>query len=478
MTRDEAEAGKELAQRRKARKNLIPFIQYTKPDFIKEKYHDYIAEKLEAVERGEIKRLMIFAPRRHTKSEIASRRFPAWYLARNPNKQIITVSYGSDTATDFGRDVRNILISVPFMNLTRKRPFYPTRVSMDSSAANRFSTNMNGIYVSTSIDGTATGRGADILIIDDPHKNAIEALDTSMQEKIFRNYKDTLRPTLMPDGAIVLIMSKWGMGDLASRILEQAKETKEEWVIVRLPVFAEKDDPIGRQVGEVLSPNRVSKEFLENQRLTMGEDSFDAQMQQIEKPKVIGAIFHQEQIDRDRVAAAPEMVKVVISIDPSATSKLTSDEAGITAVGKGKDGHGYLLGDYSGILSPTGWAKTGLSAYDRHEANEIVGEANNGGDMVKTIINSNRPEVKVVLVWASRGKMRRAEPVSNLYAQHRIHHVGRFRQLEDEITTYSGIEGEKSPNRLDSMVWGFTCLFDLDNKEREAEVETRLRILR
>ena len=147
-------AAEEMLQRRQSRAGLLPFCEYTHHDWQMGEHHKRICAALERVERGECKRLMIFAPPRHGKSELASRRFPAWYLGRNPDKQILATSYNADLATDFGREVRNIVRDEPYRHV-----FPGLELAQDSTAAGRWHTNKGGIYISTGVGGTLTGRG-------------------------------------------------------------------------------------------------------------------------------------------------------------------------------------------------------------------------------------------------------------------------------------------------------------------------------
>lgn len=181
-----------------------------------------------------------------------------------------------------------------------------------------------------------------------------------------------------------------------------------------------------------------------------------------------GALWNTLIIDEGRVEESPELLRIVIAVDPSANEGETAqrkraarnddpDECGVVACGQGMDMHGYVLEDGSGLMNPSEWAAKAVSMYKFHKADAIVAEANQGGEMVRTVLHTEDPMVPVHLVHASRGKQTRAEPISNLYTQHRIHHVGAFPQLEDQMTTW--IPGLKSPDRMDALVWGMTNLF-------------------
>lgn len=168
-----------------------------------------------------------------------------------------------------------------------------------------------------------------------------------------------------------------------------------------------------------------------------------------------GALWKRENIENARVVKYPELEKIIVGVDPSASS--TGDEAGIITAGKANE-HYYTLADDSIQGSPQVWAKAAVTAYHRHKANLIVAEKNNGGEMVLSVIKQVDSNVPVKLVYASRGKATRAEPVSLLSEQGRDHHVGVFPALEDELCMWT--EGDPSPNRLDAKVWAITELLD------------------
>ena len=175
-----------------------------------------------------------------------------------------------------------------------------------------------------------------------------------------------------------------------------------------------------------------------------------------------GALWSQGLIDGTRISAAPELTRIVVAIDPAATSGEDADETGVVVVGQDKDGQGYVLADCSGRYTPIEWARIAISAYRTHHADRIVAERNNGGDMVEATLRMVDQNVPVTTVWASRGKVTRAEPISALYEQGRMHHVGTFPQLEDQMTNFtSDFDREAagySPDRLDAMVWVATEL--------------------
>jgi predicted phage terminase large subunit-like protein len=182
-----------------AQESLIGFTRYTKPDYQPAGHHKLIAEALERVERGECKRLMIFMPPRHGKSELASRRFPAWFLGRNPDRSIIAASYNSELATDFGREVRDIVGSKLYANV------FDARLSENSQAAGRWHTSGRGGYVAAGVGTAVTGRGAHVLLIDDPFKDRVEADSETTREKVWRWYTSTAYTRLEGDVAASVV---------------------------------------------------------------------------------------------------------------------------------------------------------------------------------------------------------------------------------------------------------------------------------
>lgn len=181
---------------------------------------------------------------------------------------------------------------------------------------------------------------------------------------------------------------------------------------------------------------------------------------------VPGALWQRARIDELRRAKAPDLARIVVAIDPAVTSMDGSDETGILVAGKGVDGHAYVLGDRSCRLSPDGWARRAVIAYHEFRADRILAEVNNGGDLVEMTIRSVassvpegiREDVAYKSVRASRGKMVRAEPIAALYEQGRVHHVGSFPELEDQMCAYVPEGWDKSPDRADALVWALTEL--------------------
>jgi hypothetical protein len=246
---------------------------------------EIIAEKLMAVRRGEIRRLIVNLPPRHLKSLLASVAFPAWCLGREPSAQILCVSYAQDLADKLSRDCRAILASGWYRQL-----FPATRLSPQRAAMPEFDTTAQGCRLATSVGGVLTGRGADLIVIDDPLKPE-EALSQA-QRQAANEYDHTLYSRLNDKlaGAIVLIMHRLHEDDLTGHVLAQ-----EAWEVVRLPALAEEDEdlwvdtvlgprPVARRRGEALQPQREPLAVLEHIRRTIGEYNFAGQYQQAPAP--------------------------------------------------------------------------------------------------------------------------------------------------------------------------------------------------
>lgn len=271
---ESVKAKKELAKRELARRHLMDFVKFRFPAYKENWHHKILANALERIENGSLKRLIVNMPPRHGKSELVSVNFPAWCMGRDRDRSIITASYGADLATDFGRKVRNI------MDLSEYRLLFDTRLAEDAKAKGSWNTQGRGEYNAVGVGGAITGKGGAIAIIDDPVKNREEADSEVVSEKIWDWYKSTLRTRLTPDGAIVIVMTRWKDDDLVGRILEEQKTTAgEPWEVITLPAIAEENED-NRKEGEALWKDHYTLENLKATELDIGSYEFAAQYQQ------------------------------------------------------------------------------------------------------------------------------------------------------------------------------------------------------
>jgi phage terminase large subunit-like protein len=212
-----------------------------------------------------------------------------------------------------------------------------------------------------------------------------------------------------------------------------------------------------------LSPIAVARLKAKYEGTRLGRQELNAEW----LDDVPGALWQRAMFEERR--AAPDLARVVVGVDPAATATEESDETGIVVVGKGVDGQGYVLADRSCRLSPDGWARRVIAAYDEFGADRVIVEVNNGGDMVAHTLRTVRPRLSIQSVHASRGKLTRAEPIAALYEQRRVWHTAPFPDLEDQLCSWTPESGT-SPDRLDAVVWALTALDIAD--ERRATLVT------
>ena len=313
---------------------LMSFPAFTERlGFKQAAHHRLLSTKLESVERGAIKRLMVFMPPGAAKSTYANVLFTAWYLGRNPERSIIAASYGQELADKFGRRARNILGSADFAQV------FDCGLSGDNAAANRWATGRGGEYLATGVGGAVTGNRADGAIIDDPVKGREEASSALVRERTKDWYRDDLWTRLKPGAWIVLIMTRWHEDDLAGWLLAEQDRGGERWEVLRLPALAEADDPLGREVGEALWPEWfTSGMFAEAQR---DQRRWSALYQQRPAPEA-GDYFDVSWLRSYTVAPSRETLTVYGASDYAVTAS-GGDYTVHVVVGVDPDDRIYLL---------------------------------------------------------------------------------------------------------------------------------------
>ena len=230
--------------RETCQENFLPFVQAMWSAFIEGEHHKMMADMFDRVAKGELKRIIINMPPRHTKSEFASHYLPAWFLGNYPDKKVIQTAHTAELSVGFGRKVRNLVNSNEF-----KKVFPDVSLQADSKAAGRWNTNKGGEYFAIGVGGAVTGKGADLLIIDDPHSEQEGAsADPAVFQKTFEWYTSGPRQRLQPNGAIVVVMTRWHQKDLTGRVVESSlKRTgSDQWEVMELPAIL----PSGRPLWE------------------------------------------------------------------------------------------------------------------------------------------------------------------------------------------------------------------------------------
>ena len=360
------EAAQVLLERRQAREQLVPFMTLTKPAYEIGRHHEMISQCLERVESGEIVRQMIFTPPRHTKSELATRRFPAWYLGRRPDAQVISASYNSELASDFGREVRNLINTPVYAQI-----FPGVGLSEDSQAANRWHLKSGGQYIAAGVGTAITGRGAHLSIVDDPIKDRQEADSETVRQRIWDWYRSVLYTRLMPGGSIVLIQTRWHDDDLAGRLLAEAGEGGDQWEVVELPALARDNDPLGRMKGEALWPEWYPEDRLIQIKSVIGSRDWSALYQQ-EPQAEEGGFFLADWFKT--VSEPPEGLRIY-----GAGDYATKDGEGDWTVhgicGVDEQDNMYMLDMWRGQTSSDVWVESFLDLVDRWKPLQWAEEA-------------------------------------------------------------------------------------------------------
>ena len=252
----------------RCKENFMPFVGEMWASFISGRHHKIMADAFERVANGELKRLIINMPPRHTKSEFASFLFPAWFLGKFPEKKIIQTAHTAELAVGFGRKVRNLV------NTEGYQEIFPTKLSSDSKAAGRWNTHAGGEYFAIGVGGAVTGKGADVLIIDDPHSEQ-EAMQGSpdVYDRVFEWYGSGPRQRLQPGGSIIIVMTRWSKKDLTGQILTNSmKRDGDEWEVIEFPALLPSGNPLWEEFW--------SKKELEAIKAEIPVSKWEAQYQQ------------------------------------------------------------------------------------------------------------------------------------------------------------------------------------------------------
>jgi predicted phage terminase large subunit-like protein len=256
----ELERLEELKKKQRCQEKFLPFVKEMWPTFIAGRHHVKMAEAFERVARGECKRLIICMPPRHTKSEFASYLLPAWFLGKFPHKKVIQCSHTAELAVGFGRKVRNLVDTETYHKI-----FPDLQLSADSKAAGRWNTSKMGDYFAIGVGGAVTGKGADVLIIDDPHSEQEAALaetNPDIYDKTYEWYTSGPRQRLQPGGAIVVVMTRWSKRDLVGQVLKDAaaNDSIEEWEVIEFPAILPSGQPLWPEFWQLEELLRVKRD--------------------------------------------------------------------------------------------------------------------------------------------------------------------------------------------------------------------------
>jgi predicted phage terminase large subunit-like protein len=324
----------ELDIRRKnklAYDDLIEFCKAMMPDFIVGKHHRILADMLMGIERGDKDRVCVNIPPRHGKSQLVSIFYPAWYLGRNPDKKVMMVSHTTDLAVDFGRKVRNIIASEAY------RSIFPTvKLASDSKSAGRWNTNVGGEYYACGVGSALAGRGADLLLIDDPHSEQdVISGNFSVFEKAYEWYTFGARTRLMPGGRVAIIQTRWHMDDLTGRVVKDManNERADQYEVIEFPAILHVNDPdTGKPVDKPLWPEFFDIEALLRTKASMPVFQWNAQYQQ-QPTAEEAAIVKREWWNEWEKDDPPSCEYVIMSLDSAAEKHNRADYTALTTWG-------------------------------------------------------------------------------------------------------------------------------------------------
>jgi predicted phage terminase large subunit-like protein len=314
------EARKRLDTREKAQDSFMSFAHHVYSNFIEGRHHRVIAEKLERVARGELKRLIINMPPRHSKSEFASYLMPAWFLGRNPKLKIIQATHNTELAVRFGRKVRDLIADPKYQEI-----FPKTILKEDSKSAGRWQTDQQGEYFAAGVGAAVTGRGADLFIIDDPHSEQ-DALSESAFDNAYEWYTSGPRQRLQPGAAIILVMTRWGKKDLTGRLIQaQGSDImSDQWDVVEFPAIMPSGDP--------LWPEFWDKNALLSIKASLPVSKWAAQWQQ--QPTASGSnIINKDWWNDWDKEDVPRLEYVIQAYDTAFSKKESADYSAITTWG-------------------------------------------------------------------------------------------------------------------------------------------------
>jgi len=324
----------ELDNRKKnklAYDDLIEFCKRMMPEFLVGKHHRILADMLMAIEQGDKDRVCVNIPPRHGKSQLVSIFFPAWYLGRNPNKKVMMVSHTTDLAVDFGRKVRNLIATEDYTDI------FPTvALASDSKSAGRWNTSVGGEYYACGVGSALAGRGADLLLIDDPHSEQdVISGNFSVFEKAYEWYTFGARTRLMPGGRVAIIQTRWHMDDLTGRVVRDMgqNERADNFEVIEFPAILDLDDEeTGEPVQKPLWPEFFDLEALLRTKASMPVFQWNAQYQQ-EPTAEEAAIVKREWWNRWLEESPPECEYIIMSLDSAAEKHNRADYTALTTWG-------------------------------------------------------------------------------------------------------------------------------------------------
>jgi predicted phage terminase large subunit-like protein len=405
----------EVKGKEESRTDFLTFVNRMWPAFISGRHHKVMAEAFERVASGELKRLIINMPPRHTKSEFASYLFPAWYLGRYPEKKVIQTAHTAELAVGFGRKVRNLINQEDYQEV-----FPGIELSSDSKAAGRWNTNKKGDYFAIGVGGAVTGKGADVLIIDDPHSEqdaAVGAYNPEVYDKVYEWYTSGPRQRLQPGGAIIVVMTRWSTRDLTGQIVKSSvqREGADEWEVIELPAVMPSGDPLWPEFWPI--------EQLDSLKAELPVSKWSAQYQQ-DPTSEEGALIKREWWQEWEYESPPSCDAIIQSWDTAFLKTQRADYSACTTWGvfhhPNENGDSIpnliLLDAYKEKLEFPDLKRAAYEKYWEYEPDQMIVEAKAAGSPL--IFELRAMGIPVTEFTPSRGqdKIARVNAVSDLFA--------------------------------------------------------------
>jgi len=411
---DQLKTLEDAKTRERVKSSFLPFVKEMWSAFIEGHHHEIMAEAFEKVARGELKRLIINMPPRHTKSEFASHMLPAWFLGQFPDKKVIQTAHTAELAVGFGRKVRNLVNSEDYQAL-----FPNTALQADSKAAGRWNTSQGGEYFAIGVGGAVTGKGADLLIIDDPHSEQEgSSADPAVFDRTHEWYTSGPRQRLQPGGAIIVVMTRWHQRDLTGQIVKSSIERQgaEEWEIIELPAILPSGNPLWAEFWSI--------EELESLKAELPVAKWSAQYQQDPSAEE-GALVKREWWNEWEHKKPPNCEFIIQSWDTAFLKTERADYSACTTWGvfpwvDPEDGieknHIILLDAYQGRLEFPSLKQRAFELYEEFKPDAFIVEAKAAGSPL--IFELRQMGIPVSEFTPSRGndKISRVNAVSDLFA--------------------------------------------------------------
>lgn len=454
------EARKELAMRELARRHFLPYVRYTTPNYLAGWVHKDICKRLERFSRqvanGESPRLMLLLPPRHGKSLLATQKFPAWHLGNYSEHEFITASYSASLANKFSKSTRAILRSEDHKNV------FGAQLDEDDASVEGWSTVDGGAYFPTGVGGPATGRGANIFVIDDPVKNREEADSETIRETIKDWYTSTAYTRLSPGGGVLVIQTCWHDDDLAGW-LQHLSDTDEgdHFEVICYPAIAEHDEK-HRKKGEPLHPERYPLSALERIKKAIGPRDWSALYQQNPIPDS-GDFFQRDDLRFYEMHERPALDDLAIyaACDFAIGEKQENDSTVIYIAGIDRDMRMWILDRYKGQWGSLNIIKNLCLAHNTWEPEMFGGERGHIEQTLNPMLNEYkfRPEYNAPGMFlrplkpGRNDKRARARPFQGMVEQHQVYFPKHAPWLADALSEILRFDAAKHDDDVDALAW-------------------------